>query len=138
VWDTQTRKQLRTLTGHKSAIFCVTVSPDGKYIVSGGGSRWGREDRRAALGEMCVWEAATGKLIRRVEADHDVVNGVAVSSDSKQIATAGWDRRVIVWDIATGKTVHTLTGHRAEKYSSAWAVAFSPDGKLQRAVPQKS
>jgi WD40 repeat protein len=57
--------------------------------------------------------------------------GLAFSPDGKTFAAGGRDggirpdRPIVLWDVATGKEVGRLTGHR-----DVWAVAFSPDGKL--------
>src|ERR1044072_1332961 len=55
----------------------------------------------------------------------DLVHSVAVSPDGKQLATAGFDSTVKLWEIATGKNTATLTGHTGPVY----CVAYRPDGK---------
>ena len=40
-------------------------------------------------------------------------------------ASAGDDRMVKIWDVATGREICTLEGHTRQVYS----VAFSPDGR---------
>lgn len=54
------------------------------------------------------------------------IAGVAYSPDGKLIASAGWDKTIRLWDIATGKELRACTGHDAE----IECLAFSPDGKL--------
>ena len=41
------------------------------------------------------------------------------------LATAGYDRQVLIWDLATGKVVRRLKDHS----DSVYGLAFSPDGK---------
>jgi WD40 repeat protein len=52
------------------------------------------------------------------------VLGVAFSPGSEVLATAGDDRLVRLWDLATNR-VRVLRGHSAR----VWSVAFAPDGK---------
>ena len=49
---------------------------------------------------------------------------VAFSPDSKKVATASEDKTTKVWDILTGKPIHTL--HLPGEAPTS--IAFSPDG----------
>lgn len=53
------------------------------------------------------------------------VTDLAFSPDSKQVATLSYgDGQVLVWDVATGRRLHALTGLSSAPNSIAW----SPDG----------
>ena len=49
-------------------------------------------------------------------------------------ASGGYDRKIKLWDVATGEERLTLSGH----YSSVESVAFSPDGKTLAAATEQS
>ncbi len=51
---------------------------------------------------------------------------VAFAPDGKTMATASKDRRVVLWDVATGAVERSLVGHSDEVN---W-VSYSPDGRL--------
>src|SRR5262249_32241231 len=53
------------------------------------------------------------------------VPGLAVSADSRTLASAAHDGDVMFWDIPRGEKLGTISAHNGY----AMAVAFSPDGK---------
>jgi WD40 repeat protein len=65
---------------------------------------------------------------------HVPVRGMAFSPDGRRLASAGNDRMVKVWDVATGKALLTLEGS-GEEYGVA--VTFSPDGRFLAAVAEE-
>ncbi len=81
-----------------------------------------------------IWDSNTGQLTQSFPinisaslAGHiDYVNNLGFSPDSTKIATAGKDRKAILWDLASGKPLHILSGHNGPVNS----VDFSSDGKL--------
>jgi WD40 repeat protein/tetratricopeptide (TPR) repeat protein/tRNA A-37 threonylcarbamoyl transferase component Bud32 len=99
--------------GHVSS---VAFSPDGRYVTSSGG--------RTYQGEVQVWEAATGKLVRTLAGHTGLVVGFAYSPDGQLIASASYDATVKLWEVRTGKELFTLRGHTGP----VGKVAFSADG----------
>lgn len=93
----------------------ATFSPDGQtlFATSGSGSM------------LQSWNVKTGKRIGSFEAK-SLINAVAISPDGNTLATGIRDNAIKLWNIQTGKLIHTLTGHQGQVRT----VAFSPDGKL--------
>jgi WD40 repeat protein len=105
------------------------VSPDGKWVVTGG------SDRRLKL-----WAWADGnptdKPTHDIEAHTDWVEGVAFSPDGKSLVTGGADNAVKVLNAADLSPVKTLTGHTGFVRDVAWLpdgsafVSGAEDGKV--------
>jgi RNA polymerase sigma factor (sigma-70 family) len=55
------------------------------------------------------------------------LSALALSPDGKLLATRAGDDRVRLWEAATGKELHVLSG--AQESPGLWGFAFAPDGK---------
>ena len=75
-------------------------------------------------GEVVVVDAESGKEVRRIIGHSETLYAVATSGEL--IATAGYDRVINVWDLATGELLQPLTGHNGAVFD----LAFSPDGSV--------
>ena len=53
------------------------------------------------------------------------MNGLAVSPDSRWVGLGRGDRKITIWELASGKEVFTVTGHD----SGVRDVAFTRDGR---------
>jgi cytochrome c len=75
-------------------------------------------------GNVIVWDLKTRAPLRRFTRHGGKVMAVAASPNGRVAASGGWDRRVRLWDIATGKQLQELVHP-----SNVTAIAFTPDGK---------
>ncbi|MGP0566819.1 MULTISPECIES: caspase family protein [unclassified Nitrospina] len=103
----------RILSGHTAAVQGVVVSPNGKYIISGGDD-----------GTLIIWDARTGDRQKTLSGHSGAVNAVAISPDGRSLATGGADTLVKVWDVESGNEVRSLSGH----FDAVTGLAFFPDG----------
>jgi WD40 repeat protein len=112
-----------TLSGHKDAIYALAFSPDGKTLATAG------YDRLIHLWDISPGQSSDSVVIttpRLTLKDHsDTVYGLSFHPDGALLASAGADRAVKVWDIASGKRLYTLSDPTDWVYCVAW----SPDKK---------
>lgn len=112
-------KELQTLRGHRAAIWCVAFSSDGKLLATSTPGYLGPP------GEFKIWDLASGRETLSVQAGPSV-RCVSFAPDGKTIATAepAGQGAALVREIATGKVIHTLVGHKG----SIDTLAYSADG----------
>lgn len=103
---------LTILRGHTAGIWGVAFSPDGQFVAS------------SSPKEVVLWRK-DGISNRRLKGPNPLFSSVAISPDSKTIATVSADQSVKLWS-ANGILLHSLKGHQG----GIRKVAFSPDGKM--------
>jgi WD40 repeat protein len=131
VWDLDTGRVTQTLEGHTETVTAVAVTGDGKRAISASGaheaatSRFFNQQRDSAAFDTTIklWDLATGRVVRTLEAHTEEVNAVAIVTDGKHAISASFDKTLKVWDLATGRVTQTLDGH------TVTAVAVTADGK---------
>ena len=101
VWDIEKQQPLWMREGHKDSIDAVEWSPDGAYVVSGGGDPTIR-----------LWQGEDDTLLKTFQIHQrsgNAVTDVAWSPDGKILACC-CGTEVLVWDVASGTLLHTLSG----------------------------
>jgi hypothetical protein len=94
-FDVQTGKQMVSyLTGSSGKdgpdITALAASPDGKFLAAGTG----------AAGIIYLWDARSGKLMRKIFTCDNTTMGLVFSSDSKYLASKGVSgRKVRLWQM---------------------------------------
>ncbi len=143
---------------HPPWITSFALSPDGKKLVSGGGSSnspinfWNMETlkleneftrRHTLILRICpqgrtlaasiprygvaLWDGKTGEQLPEIEARYAEIRAIAFSPNGEFVASAGFNGRVNINVVATGKLVASMhAGHLIHLFCLAW----SPGGKL--------
>ena len=107
-----TPPKVGTLPGPAAGVWTVAFSRDGKTLAS------------QNTNGMQVWDIAKGTTTATLPCPNSGVWTVAISPDGNFVATETVQQQVLLWHVATGKTVN-LKGH-TQRISS---LAFSPDSK---------
>jgi WD40 repeat protein len=107
--------EVRRFGEQKSDFDAFTLSPDGKRVACGSGSR-----------VASVWDVQTGKQLFLLTGHTGAIDCVDWSADGKQILTGSRDGTLRLWDAEKGDPVRTT---EREHRGGVEAVLFSPDGK---------
>ena len=103
------------LKEHKQGDGLLSLSPDGNLLASAGRDM------------ICLWDMATGKLVRECGHRHKVHQ--VQFTDRKTLATCGDDGLIHLWDAATGEEVRQWKTDEREVDTMAFTVAFTVDGQ---------
>ena len=106
---------------HEKAVRSLAISPDGKWLVSGGEE-----------GKVKLWALPNGALAKSVAASSTSVNALACSPDGKKLAIQSGG--ISLWelpDLTKGKTLESSGG---EFSVLPKPLAISPDGRLLASV----
>lgn len=79
-----------------------------------------------AVGQVTLWDVATGTEIGALKGHGKGVTQVAFSRDGRLLASGSSDNTIRIWDVAGRRELRTLTGHTANIES----LDFSPDSRL--------
>jgi len=106
LWDIGNGREVLTYRGHEKDKFtddnekekfnvlrvpCVAFSPDGAWAASCGAA------------DIHVWDTKTGKRLYTLKGHKKDVIGVAFGKDKNRLASAGDDKKMILWDVPNEK-----------------------------------
>lgn len=108
-------KTIGALTGARSGISSVALSPDGQTAAAS-----------VRDNKVILWDIPSGKQLQVLTNHTRPVLSVAFSPDGRLLASGGADNTVQLWDLSSKRLVRTLTGHTDHIVS----VAISLDGRV--------
>ncbi|XP_015786788.1 U3 small nucleolar RNA-interacting protein 2 [Tetranychus urticae] len=99
--------------GHKLTVTCLAVSSDGKFIYSASKDC-----------SIVKWDAQTFKRVKTIPGERkgtenhvghtNIINAIAITSDSKFLATGCKNSIINIWNTNDMTFLHKFTGHRGE------------------------
>ncbi len=109
---------LLKLEGHSGAVNGVEFLPGGLVATV------------SADQTVRLWDAATGKEVRRYEGHQGQILSLAVAPDGLGLVTGAQDNQIKLWDIPQAKSLRSFGGHEG----GAARFVLSPDGQLVASV----
>lgn len=101
LWDLAAGEQLAQVEGHRGWVEAVAfIDDEGRYAVAGGRD-----------GRVIHWDMQTQQQVAEME-HGSWLRALTVAADGRTAYSAGDDRAICVWDLATGERTHRLTGHQ--------------------------
>jgi WD40 repeat protein len=100
--------------GGDASITCLVFSADGKTVAAGSRGQ-----------TVHLWDACTGRPLRRFAEHRALVDGVALSRSGHILASSSQDKMVCLWDARTGRKLHTLK----TAGSQVGSLSFYPDDR---------
>ncbi|WP_428268007.1 caspase family protein [Haliangium sp.] len=102
--------------GHLARLNCLSFSPDGRLLVSGGSDA-----------SLIVWDLTNSQITARYSGHRGYVGGCAFMPDGRRVVSGGWGGEVHVWDSATGAHEMSLVG--LGPADDVYAIMSHPDGR---------
>lgn len=141
LWQSETLTEIGSISP-TAMITSLSFSPDEKFLVAGLDAFLVRKGQNSAE----LYDAATQKLVRRFMGHTAGVSAVAFSPNGTVLATGSSDGTARLWDVASGKSIATLTDQQLHRTlqdyyrrtsgrddsglpPSTTSITFSPDGR---------
>lgn len=118
LWNVADGAIAKRITNVAERVYDIEFSKDGATMIVAAGTP-------AQIGEVKLFNVADGNVIGDLVRSDDAVFGIALSPDGTKLATAGADRAIRVFEVATQKQVLNIEDHADWVMDIAW----SPDGK---------
>ena len=115
IYDVETNKEIKLLTGHTHFVQSIVFSPNGKNLASGGYD-----------GIIMVWNVDTGEVINTLKGHIDEVYSLRFSPDGSTLVSGSDDELIKIWNLKDSKALITIPGH----IDGVTSIAISPDGNL--------
>lgn len=106
-------------TGEFGKVTRLAVTADGRSLVAACGIP-------GINGQAIIFRTDNGQVVRSFSGHTDAVYAAVMNPGGTRLATAGYDRQILVHDMATKEVLHTLSGHNG----SVFDLSFDPTGQV--------
>jgi WD40 repeat protein len=118
VWDSITKKVLRSLKAHSKRIVCHAFSPDGTKLVTGSHDN-----------TLIVWDINNGTVINTIDMKNqsrsNYLKLCGFTSDGQNLISLSNENTVQIWDVKSGKELKTTS----DPVRNCTRCIFSPNNR---------
>lgn len=125
LWDFKTDQFTPLPQLFEVATHGIVISPDGRFLAATGfglNDTIDRNSPKAFPAEIAVVELPGGTVVRRWKLPEGIFSGCAFLGNGETLAASGPDLMIRIWNVADGRLVAELSGHR----QAITALAVSP------------
>ncbi len=114
-WSTELAVERRAFVGHIGDVTALVPIQKGRFAATG--------DEQ---GNLYLWETDSGQCLTEIRAHEGRISFLLMlNEEGRHCLSAGYDAKVRLWDLATGRCLKTFSGHTQAIYT-LWLM---PDGK---------
>lgn len=144
IYATNTNTKEKKLLGKHPQAIAMSISPDGKYLVSNslsGAKVWktknytafrefslsilrhtaySKDAKLLALGnknDIVLKKMPGGMPFRKIKGHSNILNKMSFSSDSQWLVSVGWDKKTYVWDVNSGSKITAIDNKSNAKFA---------------------
>jgi Tol biopolymer transport system component len=132
LFDITTRQPIAKPLGGKVQFCSMAFSPDGNMALGVPG------------GEILIWGAKEGAVLKDLKGEGLWVDNLAFSPDGKTLAshtsfplTTGTGQKLVLWDLGTQQPIGQPLMSQITPGAIATGITFSPDGKTLASIDEK-
>lgn len=100
MFDVSRPKFIKHFKGHEGVVTSLTITKNGKEIVSGYGD-----------GSICIWDILSGACKNVMTGHQDQVNSLYLTDDGKYLFSASNDKTVRLWQMESSQCQYIFKGH---------------------------
>ena len=122
LWNLSSKKKINSIDAGAHKPQTIAISPDNQTFATGGSDS-----------EIRIWDKKTLKVIKTLSGGHrGKINSLAYHPTESSLISAGADKKIIHWNLTTGKVSYEKQVHQGQIYK----VIFNEDGEYYLTASQ--